>query len=418
MGEWSESDLRYEGWRVTAASSASLFFACFTIYTFAVFFAPLAAEFSWTREIVSSAYGAMAVSAALTAPLIGYVLDRVPVRRIVGPAMALVGLGFVSLSLLRDSVPQFLGTFVLFGAAGTCLSPLAYSRAIATWFQRRRGLALGIVIGGAAVAAMVQPPLMQLAIDRIGWRSSYLVIGLAMLLVGTPLASALIRSRPSDSESGTVLRVGASFAGGIQTRVFWTIAAVFFASSIAMNGAIVHLSALLTDRGVSPAHAALAISTMGAASLAGRLSTGWLLDRFFGPRISFILLSVAALGTWLLAAADSLFSGAAAAALIGFGMGGELDVIPYLLSRYFGLKALSTLYGVAYGASAVAGAIGPVILGRAFDSTGSYDVLLPRIALFMLLMSLLMLTLPQYRRPSGSDAGAAEDSAILAESGH
>jgi cyanate permease len=156
---------------------------------------------------------------------------------------------------------------------------------------------------------------------------------------------------------------------------------VFFASSIAMNGAIVHLSALLTDRGVSAGRAALAISTMGAASFAGRVTTGWFLDRFFGPRVSFVLLSIAATGTYLLASADSFATGALAAALIGFGMGGELDVTPYLLSRYFGL---------------LAGAVGPMMLGRAFDATGSYDALLPKIALFMFTISLFMLTLPDY----------------------
>jgi len=111
---------------------------------------------------------------------------------------------------------------------------------------------------------------------------------------------------------------------------------VLFAQSIAQNGALTHMAALLTDRGVPASGAVLALSAMGAASLLGRLTTGWLVDRFFAPRVGFCLLSVAAPGTYLLAGAHSLTFGLIAAALIGFGMGAEAVVTPYILSRYLG----------------------------------------------------------------------------------
>ena len=177
-------------------------------------------------------------------------------------------------------------------------------------------------------------------------------------------------------------------------RLFWTLIVVVFGSTIAMNGAIVHLSALLTDRGVPAAHAALAVSAMGAASLAGRLTTGWLLDRFAATRVSFVLLTIAALGTFLLSDARSPSMGVFAAVLIGFGAGGELDVTPYLLSRYFGLRSLSTLFGFNWTAWGLAGALGPVLLGRAFDSTGSYELVFLQFAAATLAVAALMLTLP------------------------
>jgi MFS family permease len=141
----------------------------------------------------------------------------------------------------------------------------------------------------------------------------------------------------------------------------------------------------------------MAVSAMGAATLPGRLSTDWLLDRYFAPRRSFCLLSVAALGIFLLSVARSLAIGATAAACIGFGMGGEADVTPYLLSKYFGLRSLATLYGFTWTAYAIAGAIGPVILGNAFDATGSYAVLLSCLAVLTLAAAALMLLLPRYR---------------------
>jgi MFS family permease len=167
--------------------------------------------------------------------------------------------------------------------------------------------------------------------------------------------------------------------------------------SLSQNGAITHLSALLTDRGISPARAAWALSAMGAAILAGRLITGWLLDRYFGPRVAFCLLAITALGTFLLAGAQSLAMGITGAALIGFGMGGEGDVTPYLVAKYFGLRSFSTLYGFTWTAYAIAGAIGPVIMGKAFDATRSYAALLSQLALLTLAAAVLMLFLPRYR---------------------
>jgi predicted MFS family arabinose efflux permease len=217
--------------------------------------------------------------------------------------MAAAGCAFASLSLLTPRLGQLYATFFVFGIAGAGLSPVAYSRAVATWFQHRRGFALGLVIGGGAAAGIVQPPLTQGLIALAGWRTLYLVIGLAMLAIGCPLAASYIRERPMHGDRSRERAPGASLAEGLRSRIFWTIVAVFFASSVAMNGAIVHLSALLTDRGLSAGRAALVLSTMGAASLLGRIATGWFLDRWFGARVSFVLLSIAALGAYLLASA-------------------------------------------------------------------------------------------------------------------
>jgi cyanate permease len=192
---------------------------------------------------------------------------------------------------------------------------------------------------------------------------------------------------------------GVSVRSAIATRAFWILVTVLFFSSIAQNGAIAHISALLTDRGVAASGGAMALSAMGGASLIGRLLTGWFLDRFFAARVSFLLLSLAALGTFLLSGAQSLAMGMLAASLIGFGMGGEADVTPYLLSRYFGLRSFSALYGLTWTFYAVAGALGPMLMGKAFDATGSYEALLVRLALGTFGVAVLMLFLPRYDIP-------------------
>jgi MFS family permease len=163
-----------------------------------------------------------------------------------------------------------------------------------------------------------------------------------------------------------------------------------------MNGAITHMSALLTDRRISAGDAAWCASILGGTSVLGRIGVGWLLDRFFGARVAFLVSLVTAGGVFLLARADSFTAGAVAAALIGIGAGGEAAITPYLLTRYFGLRAFSTLYGLTWTFYAAAGATGPVILGRAFDSTGSYVALLQILGLALGVAAVMNLFLPKY----------------------
>lgn len=389
-----ENGLRYEGWRVVAASCVGVFFSALPFYMFAVFLKPLSEEFSWSREAVSSAFGMMAAAVALSAPLVGRLFDHLGVRRVVVPFLALSGCAIASLSALTPHLWHLYAVFAVLGMAASGTSTLPHSRAVSTWFDRRRGMALALVMSGGAVGAMVHPPAAQALIRLAGWRGACLVLGGLVLAIGLPVVIRYVKERTSTEAGATAGGAGASVSEALRSRIFWTLILVVFGSMLASNGAIVHLSALLTDRGVPVGRAAVAVSAMGGASLAGRLLTGWLLDRFPAPRVSFALLALAALGTFLLADASSFAIGALAAVLIGFGIGGEVDVTPYLLSRYFGLRSLSTLYGLTWTALGAAGAIGPVLMGRAFDATGSYETVLLQLALGTLGVAVLMLTLP------------------------
>jgi MFS family permease len=168
-----------------------------------------------------------------------------------------------------------------------------------------------------------------------------------------------------------------------------------------MNGAITQMSALLTDRGITAQNAALCASVLGGSSLFGRIIVGWLLDRFFGARVAFAVSLTTAAGVFVLARADSFSTGCVAAGLIGIGAGGEAAITPYLLTRYFGLRAFSTLYGLTWTFYAAAAAVGPVILGRAFDSTGSYVSLLVTLAAALAVAGIMNLLLPRYSDPEG-----------------
>ncbi len=402
----SEFDLGYYGWRVVLAACLGVMagFGSLFVYTFSIFVKPLAAEFGWSREAISGGFAIAAVTLGLCSPLLGRWIDRIGPRRIILSCMTIFGCAIASLSLLRSGLSQFYVTCFVLGVVGNGAAHLAYSRSISTWFQRRLGTALAFVMVGAGLGAMILPVVAQSIIGRSGWRTAYASLGGLALLLGLPLSWRYIRERAViGRESDAVAHFGMTWQQGLRSFAFWIITAILFVSSISMNGAITHLSALLTDRGLTGGNAAICASTLGGSSVLGRIVVGWLLDRFFGPRVALAVNLITALGILLLARANSLPTGCLAAALIGIGAGGEAAITPYLLTRYFGLRAFSTLYGLTWTFYAAAGAIGPVILGRAFDATGSYASLLILLAAALGLAASTNLLLPRYSNSSTFD---------------
>jgi MFS family permease len=408
----NEHNVRYVGWRIALACSVGVLvgFASLLVYTFGVFLKPIAAEFHWSRQAVSAAFAVAALSVAACSPLLGVLLDRYPARRIILPCVVVFGCAFASLALLTNHLWHLYAVFIVLGVVGNGTAHLAYSRPLSTWFHERRGVAFAFLMSGGAVGAMILPVIAQALIGQVGWRNAFALLGAMVLIIGLPVAST-VRDSPAYDRAKARIAEGTSAANGLRSRVFWIVVTMLFLASLSQNGSITHMAALLTDRGVSSGQAALGVSVLGGATLAGRLLTGWLLDRYFAPRVAFCLLLVAAVGTFALAIAHSAWLGFFGAACIGMGMGGEADVTPYLIAKYFGLRSFSTLYGFTWTAYAIAAAIGPVIMGKAFDVTGSYQTLLSSLSVLTLAGASLMLLLPRY----GRDAKPAEGLAMPAQ---
>jgi MFS family permease len=171
----------------------------------------------------------------------------------------------------------------------------------------------------------------------------------------------------------------------------------FFLAGASVHACVLHMPALLTDRGVSAQGAAMASSIVGIALLIGRVGTGYLLDRFFAPRLAAFFFCGASAGIGLLMFGAGGKAALVAAFLVGLGMGAEGDIIAYSLSRYFGLKAFGTAYGYAFGAFVLAGALGTLLMGAGFDSTKAYTVPLAGFFVAMLVAAWLMTLLGPYR---------------------
>jgi predicted MFS family arabinose efflux permease len=265
---------------------------------------------------------------------------------------------------------------------------------------------------GGGVGSILLPILAHHMIVNYGWRSAYLALGITALVVGFPLTAMFVRERPAVADGRLHhADAGLTFGQAIRSRVIWIMFASILLYAFSANGAIAHLSAILVGYGAGSGAAAL--SVMGAAGIAGRLVTGYLLDRFFAPRVSFVLLLMVCAALVMLAHAHTAAWGILCAAILGFGMGSEIDVTPYLLARYCGLKSLSMLYGCSWTAYAFGAAFGPVLVGKAFDLRGGYAPgLVELLALPSLIAAGLTLFLPAYAQGPATSPQAVPETLL------
>ncbi len=414
----------FYGWWVVATAALGLCLGAAPImgFAFGVFFKPLSQEFHAGRAAISFAFTLQNLAAALFAPLTGRLIDRFGARKVILPGTALFGLLLLSSKLLGGKLWYFYLFLAVHGIIQGGTSPVSYSVVVSHWFNRRRGLGLGLMMLGIGVGAIVVPFSAQRLIAMFGWRAAYAICGCAAMAIALPIAAVFLKNDPREEgllPDGNV-DAGATVSGVVAERrdveglswhdtwhssTFWLLIGSFFLAAASVHACVLHMPALLTDRGVNAQGAAVASSMVGFALLIGRVGTGYLLDRFFAPRLAAFFFCGAAVGIGVLmfGAAGKIALGAAF--LIGMGFGAEGDIIAYSLSRYFGLKAFGTAYGYAFGAFVLAGALGTLLMGVGFDFTQSYTVPLAGFFVAMLLAAGLMLRLGPYRYTAGKARG-------------
>ena len=389
---------------LAAAVGLALHFGPVLSLTFGIFLKPVAAEFGWSRTQISAAFSLSVVMLTVLQPLTGRWVDRVGPRRVILTSTLLFGTAVMGFYLQTGVLWHYYALWLLLGFLGTGSTPVPYSKVIAEWFDRRRGLALALAVSGSSLGTIIIPPLTQSMIGEYGWRSAYLVLGLLVICIAVPVVALLMRNTPavmglrSDGEADATRQVeGMTVNAARRHRVFWLLLVAFFFMSLSFHACIIHFVPLLTDRGISPADAARATSILAAGILSGRLVTGILLDRYFAGWVAMGFFSALGIGLALLWTGSGSAWLVAAAVLIGLAQGAELDLMAYMVSRYFGLRAFGEVYSYAFSAFMLGAVIGPPLMGATFDSSGSYQNALAGLVLAPFIAVLCMTRLGPYR---------------------
>jgi MFS family permease len=380
------------------------------LFSTGLFQGPLIAEFGWTRTQYYYAVQITAPIAIVSSPLAGMLIDRYGVRRVVLPSTALLGVTLVALGLLTRDLASFYLLYALVPLLGAGTSAVAFARLVANWFEARRGLALGVTLAGMGIGGAVLTPGLQAVIAAYGWRTGYWGTGAVMLLLVLPLMVLLIRDTPSElgrgldgsampharlSATAVPLR-GLSAREARRTGTFWLLFGTFLALGFALGGLMYQLFPVLTASGMDAGTAAAIAGSMGLALIAGRAVAGFLMDRYFAPRVAMAFLIGPVAGAALLAS-DVPPSGALAAALlVGLAAGAEVDVIAYLAGKYFGTRSYASNFGWLYAAWAAGAAVGPLLAAQTFDRSGSYSAALWVYAALALLGLVLLSRLRRY----------------------
>jgi MFS family permease len=383
-----------------------------------VFLVQLSGEFDWTRGQISLAYSLSMLAFAVAQPFVGRILDRFGARRVIVPAVLVFGASFASLSLLTSRLAHFYAVFLVMGVVGGGTTSIAYFGVLSRWFNKRRGIALGLALAGNGLSAFLMPSLSQFLVDSVGWRQAYLVLGLMTVAASIPVVALLLRDTPesmglepdgqptTDSQPKSPAEEPSSSKGGmkglsgreaLRTSTFWLIVTPFLLMSTALVGCMTHLVPMLTDRGVTAQTAAFAMSVMGGATMIGRITVGYLLDRFFAPRVAMTFFAVALLGIFLLWSEATGASAFLGAFVIGFAASAD-TTLPYLVTKFFGLKTFGEIYGLVVACNVMGWMAGPVILGFAFDWMGSYRTMLGAL-MVVLLVAIGLIGMLAARRP-------------------
>ncbi|MFH1560431.1 MAG: MFS transporter [Chloroflexota bacterium] len=386
----------FYGWYIVAASVGLNFYltAAFGV-GFNVFFLPILHEFGWTRALTSGAFSLRQLESGLLAPVIGFLVDRWGPRMVILISVVFGGAGMVMMGYANSLWTFYIAFLIASLGMGGAGHGVSWSVAVANWFQRLRGRALGIAMLGPVVAG---PFVVVVAImeGMLGWRIAIIILGVGLWIVGIPLA-LVARSRPepygylpdgaapgeTDTGETEVPRLafegassGLTVAQAVHTRDFWALTVLFAIMFVGISGLMVHLIPLLEDMNYSSAQAAGIVGLLFLLSGVGRIGTGVLADMvdfriILGGLIAcqivgLLLLSVVGSSqTWLLCIFALVF---------GIGFGGTIPLRPFLIMQLFGARAFGSLQGLVQCGAIGVGVVGPVYYGWVFDTTGSYDL--------------------------------------------
>jgi MFS family permease len=375
---------------------------------------PVHAEFGWDFAQAAAGVTIFGLIASFLAPVFGGMADRYGVRRVAIGSTLGFAIAFAAFWFMPPSLGGWYFLWAILGVVGIGSTPVTWSRAVSMWFQKNRGLALGLMLIGTSLSAMVVPQVVTRAMAAYGnWRIAFPVAALFPLLIALPIALLWFREpraeeRPAGVADASGTLVGLTLGEAARRRQFWILIVSILIIATAYGGAHIHMAQIVALHGFTPQAAASTLGVVALGILTGRLVVGLLFDRFWAPGVAFPVMLMPALACYLLSGTGgTLGTVMAGGFLLGLAAGTESDVIAFMAARYFGVAHYGRIYGTLYMPFGIGSAISPIIYGIVRDRTGNYDAMLLAAVVMFVVGGALLLGLGRYPAPEELDGTRA-----------
>lgn len=380
----------YGWWIVLATGLIHCWGAGTFFYSFTAFFNPIVNEFGWSYAATSFAASLRSIEAGIASPAVGFAADRFGPRRLLLIGSVLSGLGFILFSQI-NSLWTFYVTFIFLSIGSSLLFPVPGWTSVTNWFVKKRGTAIGLVSAAIGMGGVLVY-LVNWLIGAYGWRTTLIIIGVGMWVVGIP-GALVVRHRPepyglfpdgerpseSEPDDPEKIRVAQTELPGdftliqaLKTRAFWVIAITMTISGAAVHAVTVHIMPHLINVRFDREAASLVASLFVLVSVAGRFGLGWLGNRIDKRYVIAFGLVLQTMGLLFLARARTLWDAIMFVILYGPGYGGLITLRLTIQADYFGRKAFGSIQGVSMAIIVLGTMTSPLLTGLVYDLYGTY----------------------------------------------
>ncbi len=389
----------FYGWVVVCVAFVTMGLGVNARTLFSLLLPPIVEEFGWDRSTVAAAFSIGFITSMLYTPFVGTLMDRFGPRYVMpfGAVLIASGMALATLASRPWHLTLTLGVLVVGGSI--FLSYVGHAAFLPRWFDRRRGLAIGIAFSGVGIGSIVLFPWLQGMIVGAGWRQACWTMAILILVVVLPLNFLFQRRSPEemglapdgDDVPRTQQRTGMSADNvvdrawastdwtlwlAMKTARFWWLCMALFGGLVAWYTVQVHQTKYLIETGFTPEHAATALGLVGLTGIVGQTAIGHFSDRV-GREWAWTLSLAGFVLCYLLLLAMRqhpslalMYIMVASQGLLGYGLASVYGAVP---AELFMGKRYGTIFGVV-SAAAIAGAgLGPWVAGVVFDRTGTYD---------------------------------------------
>ena len=384
----SRGNIAY-GWIVVIAAFLITFITCGVNYSYGVFFLPLINEFGWSRGLASAVVLVAGITYAVTMPITGIIADRWGYKWVLTVSTGFLAIGMILSSQIQNLWQLYIfdGLFIGLSISASFAIPVSL---VALWFTRRQGLAVGVATLGVSLGTAVIPLIITYLISDLGWRSTFLLAGIAVGAICIP--SGLLMRSPTTAERQYLsanshgqdpssmktspdesFDTGLSISEALRTSQFWMLFLVFLFFLLSLGLVMLHIVPYAIDSGMTPVQAATLLTLVGISGIGGRLASGLISDKFgIKPVIMFCLLSLASITAWIAFHHDA-WTFYMFAAIYGLVYSGFVTMMVRIARQVFGAKALGSVFGALMVSDGIGFGVGPWLAGYAFDVTGNYQ---------------------------------------------